>query len=240
MPSLELVIWSMALGAIAAVGLARLADLLVRPSPSQALGVIYHLTVFLCVLILSGISSVLWGMPPRLTQAVQVVAGPVCVGLSNFWIRAWLNAAQRDRTMAAALQASALLVPVAGFACLALPSDQRLPAAAAVSLLGTAVTLWLTVRAWQMGDRLAPVMCAGCVLTLPAVAGLYAAAMALPGLDTGLRAATAFCAALANGLIGFVLWRRDRHAWRARQEDAPPSQFDRSPSCTAASAWCES
>ena len=51
----ELAIWSMALGAIAAVALARLADLVVRPSVSQVQGVAYHTAVFLLVLILSGV-----------------------------------------------------------------------------------------------------------------------------------------------------------------------------------------
>jgi GGDEF domain-containing protein len=220
----ELMIWSMSLGAIAAMTLARLADLMVRPSLSQVQGLAYHVTVLLLVLILSGVAPQVWPLlDPAWVQAAQVLAGPVCVGLSNFWIRGWLNAAQRDLVMALALRASAVLLPVAGLACLALPRAQQIPAAAAVSLLGGILTLWLTVRAWLMGDRLAPVMAAGCLLTVPALAGLHAVAMGLPGMGTALHAALAFCAALSNGLTGFVLWRRDRHEWRARHEDGPPA-----------------
>ncbi len=223
----ELAIWSMALGAIAAVALARLADLLVRPSLSQAQGVAYHVTVFLLVFVLSGIAGELWpGLNPKLMQPAQVLAGPVCMGLSNFWIRGWLSAVQRDRTMSSVLRAGAMLSPLAGLACLALPPGQQLPGAAAVSLLGCVLTLWLTVRAWLMGDRLAPVMAAGCLLTLPAVAGLHAIAMQLPGIGAPLQAMLALCAALANGLTGFVLWRRDRHEWRTRHQDVPAAQFD--------------
>lgn len=223
----ELTIWSMALGAIAAVALARLADLCVRPSLSQLQGVAYHITVFLLVLILSGVAVELWPrINPKLMHPAQVLAGPVCVGLSNFWIRGWLSAAQRDRVMSSGLRAGAVLLPPLGLACLALPVEQQLPAAAAVSLLGCILTLWLTVRAWLMGDRLAPLMAAGCLLTLPAVGGLHAIAMHLSGIGLPLHAALALCTALSNGLTGFVLWRRDRHEWKTRRAFGVASQFD--------------
>lgn len=223
----ELAIWSMALGAIAAIALARVADLCVRPSLSQFQGVAYHVTVLLLVLILSGVATELWPeIHPKLMQPAQVLAGPVCVGLSNFWIRGWLSAAQRDRLMSSVLRAGAVLLPPAGLACLALPLGQQLPAAAAVSLLGCILMLWLTVRAWLMGDRLAPVMAAGCLLTLPAVGGLHAIAMQLPGISVPIHAALALCVALSTGLTGFVLWRRDRHEWKTRRGDGVVSQFD--------------
>jgi GGDEF domain-containing protein len=223
----ELAIWSMALGAIAAVALARLADLLVRPSLPHFQGVSYHVTVFLLVLILSGVAATVWPwLDSRAMQVARVLAGPICVALSNFWIRGWLNAAQRDRLMASALRASAVLLPLSGLACLSLPLEQQLPAAGAVSLLGASLTLWLTVRAWLMGDRLAPAMAAGCLLTLPAIAGLHAIAMDLPSIQPALHAALALCAALSNGLTGFVLWRRDDHEWRTRREDGTPLRFD--------------
>jgi GGDEF domain-containing protein len=83
----------------------------------------------------------------------------------------------------------------------------------------------LTVRAWLLGDRLAPLMALGCLLTLPAIAGLYAAALNLP-LRFGLEAVFALCAALSNGFTGFSLWRRDRHAWKNDRGDGQASQFD--------------
>lgn len=225
MSAQELAIWSMAAGAIAAVALARLADLFARPSLAQGQGVAYHVTVLLLVMILSGVAGQLW---PRLDgrelHYAQVLAGPVCVGLSNFWIRGWLQAAQRDRIMSWVLRLASLALPLLGFACLALPAAQQLPMAAALSLVGGSLTMWLSVRAWLMGDRLAPVMAAGCLLTLPAIAGMYAVAMGVPmGLWAHVLLAT--CAALSNGVTGFVLWRRDRHERRTREE-AVPSQFD--------------
>lgn len=225
MSRLEIVTWSMALGAIAAVAFARAVDLAVRPSLSQLRGVGYHLSVFLLVLLLSGVLAEPGVRSQRLHQA-QVLAGPLCSGLANVWIRGWLGAHQRDRLMAQALRAAAWLLPLAGVACLALPMAHQLPAAAALSLLGASVTLWLTVRAWLMGDRLAPVMALGCLLTLPALGGLYGVALGTSELGLGWQAAVALCAAFSNGLVGFVLWRRDRHEWKARQQDGRLAQFD--------------
>ncbi len=76
-----------------------------------------------------------------------------------------------------------------------------------------------------MGDRLATAMAFGCLLTLPAIAGMYATAMQVPGVTPAWQAGFALCAALSNGLTGYVLWRRDRHDWRARHEDSS-SDFD--------------
>lgn len=220
-------IWSMALGAVAAVALARFADAVLRPSQSQWQAVAYHLIVFLLVLILSGLAGAwLPQVPAAGMRAAEVLAGPLCIGVSNAWIRGWLGAAHRDRMMSVALRSSALVAPLAGLACFALPPGYRLPAAAGISLLGGVLTLWLTVRAWLMGDRLAAVMAIGCLLTLPAIAGLYAVAMDLTGIALGLHAPLAACAALCNGLTGYALWRRELQEWRVRREANASSQLD--------------
>jgi GGDEF domain-containing protein len=226
MDALDLVIWSMALGSIAAVGVARVAGMAVRPSRSQALGALYHLIILLFVFVLSGVLQAIWpALDPARVHVLQVLAGPLSAGLSSYWMRDWLSASQRDRLMSTLLQAGALVLPLAGVACLALPRSQQLPGAAALSILGACVALWLTVRAWLLGDRLALAMAGGRLLVLPAIAGLYAIAMGLPQVGSLLGAAIAACSALGNGLIGYVLWRRDGHEWRAR-EDQAPSQFD--------------
>ncbi|WP_298925314.1 7TM-DISM domain-containing protein [uncultured Ramlibacter sp.] len=227
MAALDLVIWSMVLGSIAALALVRLAGLALRPSPSQWQGVIYHVVIFLFVLVLSGVLRALWpDISPGWLRALQVLAGPLSAGLSSYWVRSWLSASQRDRLMSSLLRANSVLLPVLGVACLVLPRDQQLPAAAAMSLFGACLALWLTVRAWLMGDPLAPAMAAGRLLVLGAIGGLYAIAMGLPAIGSGLNAAIAACSALGNGLIGYALWHRDAHEWRTRREDAPPSQFD--------------
>jgi GGDEF domain-containing protein len=113
-----------------------------------------------------------------------------------------------------------------GLLALLLPVEQQLPAAAAVSLLGGGLTLWLTLRGWLMGDRMALAMAAGCLLTLPAIAGLYAMAMQLGDFGSPAQALLALCAAFSNGLTGLVLWRRDRHEWRTLHQNAQSGAVD--------------
>lgn len=124
------------------------------------------------------------------------------------------------------LRASAWAVPLAGVACLALPLEQQLLAAAGVSLLGSTITLWLTARAWLMGDRLAAAMAAAHVLMLLALAGLYALSLSPDAVGMVWQGTAAAGAAIGNGIAGFVLWRRERHEWKTRQADGRLAQFD--------------
>jgi len=224
----ELTVWSMALGAIAALALGRLAQFVRRPSTSHLQGIGYHAAVFLLVLVLSGVGQHLApSIEPQAWHVAQVLIGPVCVGLSDLWIRGWLYAPHRDRLMAAALHLAAVLLPAGGLAALALTDPLQLPAAAGLSLSGGVLTFWLAARAWLLGDRLAPSMAAGCLLTLPAIAGLYALAMGWPAMESlPLHVALAACAALSNAFTGMSLWRRDRHERRARRQAPAVSGFD--------------
>lgn len=213
----QIAIWSMALGAVGTFGLARLVDLLARSSFAQAQGAAYHFTVFFLILILSGVLGTLWpGLPAEDLQHARILAGPVCVGLSNIWLRGWLHAGRRDRIMSDALRASAVLLPLAALGCIALPAAQQVLAAAALALVGASLTLWMTVRAWRMGDALAPVMATGCLLALPAIGGLYAITLgaSLPAL---VHVVLALTVALSNGFIGLALWRRHRQEWQTRE-----------------------
>jgi GGDEF domain-containing protein len=223
MNALTLMVWSMALGAIAAVVVARIFDLLARPSAAQLRSLAYHLSVFLLVLVESGVLRQAASPGPERLRLLQVLAGPVCVGLSSFWIHAWLAAGERDRLMAAVLRLVAFALPLLGIAALALPPEQQLPAAAALSLAGSGLTCWLTFRAWSIGDRLALPMALGCLLALPAIAGLYAIAMRLGHWSPAAQAAVALAAAASNALTGHVLWRRAMRLWRMRETGSVPA-----------------
>lgn len=226
MEPLELVVWSASLGAIAAVVVARLTDLAYHPGAAAAQAVGYHLTVLLFVALLSGVVEHTMTPDPRALRAAQVLVGPVLIGLSNFWIRDWLKASQRDRLMAGALGVSAIATPLAGIACLALPGDLQLPAAGLLCLANGGLTMALAARAWMLGDRLAPVMAIGCMLTLPAIGGLYLLAARSGDIGPGWQVLLAIAASLCNAQTGFVLWRRARHERRVRRSDARPSQID--------------
>jgi GGDEF domain-containing protein len=221
MNALTLVVWSLALGAIAAVALARAGDVLVRPSASALRALAYHASVLLLVLVESGLLRQLAPPPPERLRLLQVLAGPACVGLWNFWIHGWLAAADRDRAMAGALRLSAFALPLLAIAAVALPREQQLPCAMLLALAGGGLTCWATVRAWTIGDRLALAMAAGCGLMLPAVGGLYllavAAAQAGAPAGTGMQAGVALAAALGNALTGRALWRRMLRKWRTRE-----------------------
>ncbi|HEY0826309.1 MAG TPA: diguanylate cyclase [Ramlibacter sp.] len=223
MNALTMMVWSMALGAIAAVAVARAADLLARPGTIQLRALGFHLGVFLLVLVESGVLQQAARPGAERLRVLQVLAGPVCVGLANFWIHGWLAAGERDRLMALALRLSALALPALGLAVLALRRDAQLPAAALLSLAGSGLTCWATFRAWTIGDRLALLMAAGCLLTLPAIAGLYAIAMRLGTWSLGAHVAVALCATLCNALTGHVLWRRARRSWRTRESGSVPA-----------------
>jgi len=227
MSAQELTVWSMALGAIAVFGLARLAQFAAAPSRPKLQAVAYHATVFLLVLILSGVATHTGpAVEGKALRVAQVLAGPLCVGLSDLWIGGWLYAPRRDRLMAGALRSLAVLLPLSGLACLLLDAPYQLPAAAGLSLLGGGMTLWLTARAWHLGDALAPLMAIGCALTLPAIAGLYAITMGGGDLGLGLNAVFASCAALSNAVTGIGLWRRDREEQRARRQPEITSVID--------------
>ena len=223
MSALTLMVWSMALGAIAAVAAARAADLLARPGAIQLRSLGFHLSVFLLVLVESGVLQHALRPGAERLRVLQVLAGPVCLGVANFWIHGWLAAAERDRLMAGALRLSALALPALGFAILGLRAEAQLPAAALLSLAGSGLTCWATFRAWTIGDRLALLMALGCLLTLPAIAGLYALAMRVGHWNLAGHAGVALAATLSNGLTGHVLWRRARRSWRTRETGSVPA-----------------
>jgi GGDEF domain-containing protein len=218
-----LVLWSLSLGAIAAVALTRAGDVLLRPSASALRALAYHGSVLLLVLVESGLLQQLASPPAGRLRVLQVLAGPVCVGLWNFWIHGWLAAADRDRAMAAALRLSALSLPLLALAALGLPGEQQLPAALLLTLAGGGFTCWATVRAWTIGDRLALAMAAGCALMLPALCGLYLLAMAREPAGALLQSGIAFAVTVGHALTGRALWRRLLRKWRARETVGVPA-----------------
>lgn len=223
MNTLALVVWSMALGAIAAVALARVGDLVARPSASQVRTLVFHGAVFLLVLVESGVLRQLAHPGADRLRVLQVLAGPLCVGLSNFWIYGWLSAGERDRLMASALRLSAIALPLLAVAALAAHPSRQLPIAALLSLVGSGLTCWVTFRAWTIGDRLALLMALGCLFTIPAIGGLYALAMGLGRWGLGFHVAVAVAAVLSNALTGHVLWRRLLRRWRTRETGSVPA-----------------
>ena len=228
MSLLELAIWSAAAGAIALVVLICACEFLLLRTVAAAQGATYNLVTLLFVVLLSGLPQALAPQSklPWLHTA-QVLIGPVCVLLGDYWVRAWLAARHRDRLMNVCLLGAGLLAVPAGLFSLTLPHAQQLPAAAAIVVANTGLVVWMAVRAWLLGDSLALGIALGGVFMMPAVGGLYAVAMGMPEVGTGWQALIALSTVVCIAVIGFMLWKRNERERRARGLEAvQSSQFD--------------
>ena len=226
MSVLEVAIWSAAAGAISLVVLICAVDTALIRTTAAAQGTGYNFAALLFVLLLSGVPQALF---PALKgpgmHVAQMLIGPLCVCLGNYWVRGWLSARHRDRLMDFCLLGAAFAVPLFGMLCLALPATQQLPAVAIVVLLNTGLVVWMSVRAWLLGDALALGIAAGGALMLPAVGGLYAVALGF-GLAAKWQAVMALSSVLCTSVIGYMLWKRNQHSRRIRGFEPVQSQFD--------------
>lgn len=224
----ELAIWSAACGAIAMIVVVCLLDVVVLRNRAAVQGTFYNLAALAFVVLLSGL-PVRLGLPmdPGVLHALQVMAGPLCVLLGDVWVRNWLAARHRDRLMDVCLLTAGIAAPLGALACFLLPAPQRLPAAAAIVLLNTGLVVWMSVRAWLLGDALALGIAIGGVFMLPALGGLYAVALGIPGVGPAWQAAIALAAVTCTAVIGLMLWKRNRHQRRTRGfEPVQSSQYD--------------
>jgi GGDEF domain-containing protein len=228
MSVLEVAIWSAAAGAIALVVLISLSDWALLRTVATAQGAAYNLATLAFVVLLSGLGGALApGADAQALHIAQLFVGPLCVGLGNHWVRAWLSARQRDRLMDLCLAAGGLLVPLGAVACaLWLPRTQQLPVVGALVLLNAGMVFWLAIRARLLGDALALGIAIGAFFMLPAVGGLYAVALALPGVGPVWQALVALASVLCIAVIGFALWKRNQHERRTLGFEQVQSQFD--------------
>ena len=227
MSELELAIWSAASGAIALVVLVCAADLLMTRSAAAAQGTAYNMAALAFIFLLSGLPRALApALQSEALQAAQVLIGPLCVFLSDYWIRGWLGARHRDRFMDRALLGGGIAGIAAGLAALALPQEQQLPAAATIALANTGLITWMCVRARLHGDALALGIAIGSILMMVAVGGLYGVALGVPGIGPGWQALFALVSVLAVGLVGAMLWKRNERERRMRGYEPVRSQFD--------------
>jgi len=225
MQMLEIAVWSAASGAIALVVLAGLADYAWTRHVAALHGVVYNLGCLAFVVLLSGLAGALlpdgWANEVRVAQ---VLVGPVAVCLGDLWLRAWLGARYRDRLMDQCLLLGGIVGPLLGVASLwLLQPEWQLPLAGAMVVLNTVIVVWMTMRAWLLGDPLAPGMTAGTMLMLASTTGLYAIALGMPVTLAG-HAVIAGGAALCVAVVGAMLWKRNQRAVRVAQE--VHSQYD--------------
>ena len=227
MTPIELMIWSMAVGTMGAVVMSSLANAVILRSLTAAQGAAYHFTALVFVFLLSGMAkAVVLSIEGNYLLIAQVLIGPMCSAIGNYWVSGWFQAQQRDRFMAQSLYVSAACTPLLGVLCLLLPTGQQLPAAAVVCTANTVLVLWLGIRAYMLGDKLALGVAIGGLFMVPAVVGLYAIAMGIPGIGHGLQAVFALCASLCTVVVGMALWQRTLLQRRTRVDRTSDSQLD--------------
>jgi len=221
----ELVVWSAAAGAIGLVVFLNVADFLFRRHIASLHGAVYNTACLFFVLLLSGLLQSLLPRPYQYEiRIAQVLIGPLCNCLGDLWLRAWLGARYRDRLMNAALLFAGTVFPVLGVLSLwFLPVGKQLPFAAGLVMLNMVIVVWMSFRAWLLGDPLARGMTVGTVLMLTSSAGLYAIATGM-SMSIAAQSVVAAAAALTVTVVGFMLWQRQQRRVRVSQE--VHSQYD--------------
>jgi GGDEF domain-containing protein len=95
--------------------------------------------------------------------------------------------------------------------------EWRLPVSGALAIANLSVVLWLSVRATQLGDRLAWGLAMGCLLTLPAQIGLYGMALNTTRPPLLLQAGVALAALLSVVITAAMLWLRNHQTRQMMQ-----------------------
>jgi GGDEF domain-containing protein len=217
----ELVVWSMAAGGMLVVLAFSLAELAVQRTPGALQAFAYQVLAFTFVVLLCGLASAAGASAhPQALLMAQVLIGPLCNAAALSWLRSWLSARDRDSVLDLGLRTGIAVALLAAVALLLLPRSWRLPAAATVCLLNAAALLWLSVRAWLLGDRLAAGMATAGALSLPGIAGSYALALGAGPLGIALQALIATCAVGSGAAVAWTVWLRNHAQGRAGQ---PPT-----------------
>jgi GGDEF domain-containing protein len=218
MPDADMMLWSAAAGALGLVLLLALADVIYSRNRAASQTLAYLALCWAVVMLLSGLPAALWPDAREWLATAQILAGPLCAAMGSFGASKWLSAHQRDRLMKSSLLAMTLLCLAGGPLCLLLLAPEwRLPVSGALAIANLSVVLWLSVRATQLGDRLAWGLALGCLLTLPAQIGLYGMALNPTRPPLLLQAGVALAALLSVVVTASMLWLRNHQTRQMMQ-----------------------
>lgn len=213
----EMMLWSAAAGALGLVVLLAVADAVYSRTRAAWQTLSYLALCWLVVVLLCGLPIELWPDGKEPLGVAQILAGPVCASMGSFGASQWLSAHQRDRLMKVSLLTMTLVCVIGGPLCLLLAPQWALPASATLAVLNLSVVLWLSVRATQLGDRLAWGLALGCLLTLPAQIGLYSLVLSPTRLSLPLQAGVAMAALFSVVITAAMLWLRNRQTRQLMQ-----------------------
>jgi GGDEF domain-containing protein len=217
--SAELMLWSAGAGAIGLVVLLALADTLYSRTRAALQTLTYLALCWLVVMLLCGLPAAIWPGLKEPLGVAQILSGPLCAAMGSFGASQWLSAHQRDRLMKVSLLTITLFCLIGGPLCLLLAPAWRLPASGALAIANLSVVLWLSVRATQLGDKLAWGLALGCLLTLPAQIGLYGLALNTSRPSAAWQAAVVMAALLSLVITTAMLWLRNRQTRQLAQGD---------------------
>ena len=209
MPDADMVLWSAAAGALGLVVLLALADTFYSRTRAASQTLAYLALCWVVVMLLSGLPAAIWPDSQDPLAMAQVLAGPLCAAMGSYGASQWLSAHQRDHLMKVSLLAMTLVCLAGGPLCLLLAPEWRLPVSGALAITNLSVVLWLSVRATQLGDRMAWGLALGCLLTLPAQIGLYGLALNTSRPPLLLQAGVALAALLSVLITAAMLWLRN-------------------------------
>ncbi|MFM9878810.1 MAG: hypothetical protein ACKVOO_00170 [Burkholderiaceae bacterium] len=220
----ETILWSAVLGSLGLIVFLGLAELAYSRSLASAQNLAFLFSSWGFALLLSGLPlTLLPSLELAWLQVAQVLIGPLASALGSYGASLWLAARKRDRLLAVGLRITTVLGLAGAPACLLLAVPWQLPAAACLTVLNLLVALWLSVRAAQLGDRMAWGLALACLLTLPFQIGMYAMVIG-SRLAFGWQAVIALFGLLGFGVFGLMLWLRSRQQLSARRD--VPSEID--------------
>lgn len=209
MSGAEMMLWSASAGALGLVVLLALADALYSRTRAASQTLAYLALCWAVVLLLSGLPGALWPVAHDELATAQLLVGPLCAAMGSYGASKWLSAHQRDHVMKVSLLAMTVVCLAGMPLCLVLAPEWRLPVSGALAIANLSVVLWLSVRATQLGDRMAWGLALGCLLTLPAQIGLYGLALNTSRPPLLLQAGVALAALLSVVITAAMLWLRN-------------------------------
>jgi GGDEF domain-containing protein len=202
MHTVEIVIWSAMLGGLLTLATAAMVDVVMnRNVASSWRGLVFLLLTGTSCIVLSGLPAELFpGLPPSAALILKCSLSPLSGALALTYLGLWMGVAAEDPWVHHTITwgSAASVAAAVGMATLsALYAAERerelLELSALVSSMSIALALLASVRAAQLGDRLARWMVLACVFLAGSIAGLYAKALQFALLTPKWIGLTAFC-----------------------------------------------
>jgi GGDEF domain-containing protein len=182
MQSLENVVWSVMLGGLLTIGTMAVMDVFRSRSLSSWRSLFFLIITGSSCVLLSGLPEDMFpGLPVAPVLILKASLGPLSGAMVLLYLGQWLGSAADDRLVhhtissgSKALVISAVLVTVMSALFAADYELEILLFAAVLSALAVLMATMTSLRAAQLGDRMARDMTIGCLFMAMSTSGLYA------------------------------------------------------------------